>query len=42
MRIEQIKTLGALKESGYTSKSIKDELRENLISKIMNKETVFK
>ncbi len=42
MRIEQIKTLGALKESGYTSKSIKDELRENLISKIMNKEPVFK
>ena len=42
MRIEQIKTLGALKESGYTSKSIKDELRENLIVKIMNKETVFK
>jgi magnesium chelatase subunit I len=42
MRIEQIKTLGTLKESGYTSKSIKDELRENLISKILNKETVFK
>ena len=42
MRIEQIKTLGALKESGYTSKSIKDELRENLISKIMNRETIFK
>ncbi len=42
MRIEQIKTLGALEESGYTSKSIKDELRENLIVKIMNKETVFK
>ena len=42
MRIEQIKTLGALKESGYTSKSIKDELRENLIVKIMNKETVCK
>ena len=42
MRIEQIKTLGALKESGYTSKLIKDELRENLIVKIMNKETVFK
>ena len=27
-----IKTLGALKASGYTSKSIKTELRDNLIS----------
>ncbi|MHB0756782.1 MoxR family ATPase [Polaribacter sp. M15] len=37
-----IKTLGELKKSGYQSKSIKDELRENLISKMMSKETVFK
>ncbi len=37
----KIKTLGELKESGYYSKSIKDELRENLIKKIRNKETVF-
>jgi len=37
-----IKTLGELKKSGYQSKSIKDELRENLISKMMNKETAFK
>ena len=29
-----IKTLGALKASGYTSRSIKDELRENLIARI--------
>ena len=42
MRIENIKTLGELKKTGYKSKSIKDELRENLISKIMSKETVFK
>ena len=42
MRIENIKTLGALKKTGYKSKSIKDELRENLISKIMSKETAFK
>ena len=42
MRIENIKTLGALKKTGYKSKSIKDELRENLISKILSKETVFK
>ncbi len=42
MRIQDIKTLGELKEAGYKSKSIKDELRENLIRKIMSKETVFK
>ncbi|QTD37149.1 magnesium chelatase [Polaribacter batillariae] len=42
MNLKNIKTLGELKKSGYKSKSIKDELRENLISKIMNKETVFK
>jgi magnesium chelatase subunit I len=37
-----IKTLGELKKSGYISKSIKDELRDNLIHKIKNKESVFK
>ncbi|ARV07776.1 magnesium chelatase [Polaribacter sp. SA4-10] len=42
MSIRTIKTLGELKKSGYQSKSIKDELRENLISKMMSKETVFK
>jgi len=40
--MNNIKTLGELKKSGYKSKSIKDELRENLISKLMSKETVFK
>jgi magnesium chelatase subunit I len=36
-----IKTLGELKKSGYKSRSIKEELRENLIKKLRNKETVF-
>lgn len=40
--IQQLKTLGDLKAVGYTSKSIKDELRDNLISKIKAGETVFK
>jgi magnesium chelatase subunit I len=35
------KTLGELKASGYQSKSIKEELRTNLIKKLQNKETVF-
>lgn len=41
MKIENITTLGDLKQSGYQSKSIKDELRDNLIQKIKNKETIF-
>lgn len=41
MEIENIKTLGDLKQTGYRSKSIKDELRDNLIQKIKNKETTF-
>jgi len=41
MKIENIKTLGELKKAGYKSKSIKDELRDNLILKIKNKETTF-
>ena len=36
-----IKTLGQLKRAGYKSRSIKDELRENLIRRLKNKETVF-
>lgn len=36
-----IKTLGQLKASGFTSKSIKEELRDNLILKIKRKENVF-
>ncbi|MFV5693094.1 AAA family ATPase [Flavobacterium sp. LT1R49] len=34
MKIENIKTLGELKKSGYISKNIKDELRSNLREKI--------
>ncbi len=34
-------TLGELKKSGYTPKSIKDEIRENLIIKIKAKENPF-
>jgi magnesium chelatase subunit I len=41
MKIEAIHTFGELKKSGYQSKSIKDELRDNLIQKIKNKETAF-
>jgi magnesium chelatase subunit I len=36
-----IKTLGHLKRAGYKSRSIKDELRENLIRRLRNRETVF-
>ncbi len=41
MKTTDIKTFGALKEHGYQPKSIKEELRQNLIEKIKNKETVF-
>ncbi len=36
-----IKTLGELKKAGYISRTIKQELRDNLIEKIRNKEVVF-
>lgn len=41
MKTENIKTLGALKKAGYQSKSIKDELRDNLIKKIKKGDTTF-
>lgn len=41
MKITDIKTLAQLKKSGYTSKSIKQELRDNLIEKLKIKEPVF-
>ncbi|MBP1841556.1 sigma 54-interacting transcriptional regulator [Formosa algae] len=41
MTIENINTLGELKASGYTSKSIKDELRDNLIEKLKTKSVTF-
>lgn len=37
-----ISTLGDLKKAGYKYTSIKDELRKNLITKLQEKETVFK
>lgn len=39
--MNNITTLGALKASGYINKSIKDEIRSNLIKKLQNKEKAF-
>ncbi len=39
--MKDIKTLGELKQSGYVSKSIKDELRDNLRAKIKSGKPVF-
>ena len=36
-----INTLGALRATDYQSRSIKEELRENLIAKLKAKEKVF-
>ena len=36
-----IKSLGELKASGYRPKTVKEELRENLICKFKKKETIF-
>lgn len=41
MDSKKIKTLGELKKSGYVSKSIKQEIRDNLIEKIKAKENPF-
>ncbi len=41
MKNLQITTLAQLKSSGYKSKSIKQELRDNLIDKLRKKENVF-
>ena len=41
MNKDKIKNLGELKKSGYQSKSIKNELRDNLKEKIKNKENAF-
>ncbi len=37
----KLNTLAALKASGYRARSIKEELRENLIAKLQKKEQVF-
>jgi magnesium chelatase subunit I len=41
MNNQKIKTLGELKKSGYQPKSIKEEIRRNLICKLQKKETTF-
>ncbi|MHA8057131.1 AAA family ATPase [Aquirufa nivalisilvae] len=41
MSMNTIATLGELKKSGYTSRGIKDELRQNLIAKIKAGQTPF-
>ncbi|MFT4757145.1 MAG: magnesium chelatase subunit I [Vicingaceae bacterium] len=41
MNIQHIRSFGELKAEGYKSKSIKDELRDNLIQKIKRNENVF-
>src|SRR5574343_741189 len=39
--ITTIKTFGELKKSGYQSKSIKTEMRDNLLARLKNNETSF-
>lgn len=41
MPAPNIQTLGQLRDSGYTSKSVRDELRTNLMQRIQNQEPVF-
>lgn len=41
MNIQNIKTLGELKKTNYISRSIKEELRQNLIQKLKNGEKSF-
>lgn len=41
MSITAINTLGQLKASGYTSRSVKDELRDNLIKQLQHNEGGF-
>ncbi len=41
MKHETIRTLGELRASGYQPRTVKEELRDNLISKLKNKEDVF-
>ena len=40
-KLRMINTLGKLKASGYTSKAVKDELRDNLIDRLKKNEPVF-
>src|ERR1700754_4714301 len=38
---QKITTLGQLKAAGFKSRTIKEELRENLIARLKNKQNVF-
>ncbi|WP_119080408.1 sigma 54-interacting transcriptional regulator [Chitinophaga alhagiae] len=39
--MEKIKTLGELKKSGYTYRTVKEEIRQNLVLKLKRKESTF-
>ena len=41
MDIQKITTLGELQKSGWRSRPVKEEMRENLLAKLKNKETIF-
>lgn len=41
MDITKIKTLGELRKAGYKHRSVKEEIRENLIRKLQKKEATF-
>jgi magnesium chelatase subunit I len=41
LKIDKIKTIKDLKESGYKIRSVKDELRENLLSRLDKNQEVF-
>src|SRR5882757_973168 len=41
MNIDKIKTLGELKKSGYKHRSVKEEVRENLLKKLNKRENSF-
>ena len=41
MEYKKINTVGKLKSAGYKSRSIKEELRENLIAGLRKKQNVF-
>lgn len=41
MDITKLTTLGELKSAGYRNRSVKEEIRENLIRKLTSKETTF-
>jgi magnesium chelatase subunit I len=41
MKIDKIQTLGELKKSGYKHRSVKEEVRENLLKQLQKKENSF-